>query len=257
MDPYQGHNLASIQKSQNGAYTANEWVWLSRGARCAERARVRRSLRSTTVAPGMISNALERHQVASGGGSTTSQYYQYDHRGNVVAVTDSTGDIQYGYQYDAFGNSMFSFDEGAAAAPTDGIIFTGKDLDPDTGLYYSNARWYDPDVGRFISEARLRPDREHPYVFCANNPINAYDVSGHISQADFHDLCMAACLTAYVVACLIAAAGICLPCFLLPPPFGGACYLVCTAAATGICLGGEGYNDCTDFCCWLERYLNI
>jgi len=85
--------------------------------------------------PGTISNALERHQVASGGGSTRSQYYQYDHRGNVVAVTDSTGDIQYGYQYDAFGNITFSFDEGGTTAPTDDILFTGKDLDPDSGVF--------------------------------------------------------------------------------------------------------------------------
>ena len=30
--------------------------------------------------------------------------------------------------------------------------FTGKEYDPDIGLYYFNARWYDPEIGRFISE---------------------------------------------------------------------------------------------------------
>jgi len=157
---YQGHNLASIQKSQSGAYTANEWAF--------------------TVAPGMISNALERHQVASGGGSTTSQYYQYDHRGNVVAVTDSSGDIQYGYQYDAFGNIMFSFDEGGTTAPTDDILFTGKDLDPDTGLYYFNARWYDSEVGRFVIRAIAKANYEHSYSFCDGNPVNFADPQGTV-----------------------------------------------------------------------------
>jgi len=155
---YQGHNLASIQKSQSGAYTANEWAF--------------------TVAPGMIANALERHQVSAGGGATTSQYYQYDHRGNVVAVTDSSGDIQYGYQYDAFGNVTFSFDEGAAAAPTDDILFTGKDLDPDTGLYCFNARWYDSKVGRFLSTATRHREEEHPYVYCENAPMTRVDPKG-------------------------------------------------------------------------------
>ena len=159
---YQGHNLASIQKSQNGAYTANEWVY--------------------TVAPGMISNALERHQVASGGGSTTSQYYQYDHRGNVVAVTDSGGDIQYGYQYDAFGNIMFSFDEGGTTAPTDDVLFTGKDLDPDTGLYYFDARWYDSSAGVFLRASYVLPDREEPYVFCHGNPTKKIDPTGRLSE---------------------------------------------------------------------------
>jgi RHS repeat-associated protein len=159
---YQGHNLASIQKSQSGAYTANEWVY--------------------TVAPGMISNALEKHQVSAGGGSTTSQYYQYDHRGNVVAVSDSTGDIQYGYQYDAFGNIMFSFDEGAAAAPTDDILFTGKDLDPDTGLYCFNARWYEPQIGLFLSPTSTGADSEHPYLLAEANPLGFVDVEGRNSQ---------------------------------------------------------------------------
>ena len=159
---YQGHNLASIQKSQNGAYTANEWVY--------------------TVAPGMISNALERHQVASGGGSTTSQYYQYDHRGNVVAVSDSGGDIQYGYQYDAFGNVVFSFDKGGTTAPTDDILFTGKDLDADTGLHYFNARWYDASLGRFIARCVMRPDTEDPYAFCEPNPLSFVDNSGNAVQ---------------------------------------------------------------------------
>ena len=157
---YQGHNLASIQKSQSGAYTANEWAF--------------------TVAPGMIANALERHQVSAGGGATTSQYYQYDHRGNVVAVTDSTGDIQYGYQYDAFGNIMFSFDEGAAAAPTDDILFTGKDLDADTGLYYFNARWYDPEVARFLSRGPFKPNEEHAYGFCRGDPLSYVDPTGAV-----------------------------------------------------------------------------
>jgi len=121
---------------------------------------------------------------SAGGGSTTSQFYQYDHRGNVVAVTDSSGDIQYGYQYDAFGNIMFSFDEGAAAAPTDDVLFTGKDLDPDTGLYYFNARWYDPELGRFVTRAAKTPDEEHPYgpgvsgLPSASNPISSVDVTG-------------------------------------------------------------------------------
>jgi len=161
---YQGDNLASIQKSQSGAYTANEWVY--------------------TVAPGMISNALERHQVSSDGGATTSQYYQYDHRGNVVAVTDSTGDIQYGYQYDAFGSITFSFDEGGTTALTDDLLFTGKDYDEDTGLYYFNARWYDSSAGVFLSRSPLRADTEAPYSYCDGNPLRYVDPLGLATAED-------------------------------------------------------------------------
>ena len=231
---YDGHNIATAESSDN----ANVYSVY-------------------TVIGGGISNAVARHDVNASLNSTTSYYYQYNHRGDVVAALDSGGGYLYKYEYDAYGNLTTKWNSAGGDAPTDGILMTGKDYDEDTGLHYFNARWYDPDAGRFISEARLRPDREHPYVFCGNNPINAYDVSGDISQADFHDLCMAACLTGYVVPCLISVAGICLPCLLLPPPFGEACFLVCTAAGAGICIGAKAYNDCTDFCCWLERSLNI
>ena len=127
-------------------------------------------------------------------GGTTSHYCQYDHRGNVVAVSDSSGDIQYGYLYDAFGNIMFSFDEGAAAAPTDDILFTGKDYDADTGMYYFNARWYDPEIGRYISKAGVAPAGEHAYLFCQGNPISTVDVAGDLPESientrDFIQIC--------------------------------------------------------------------
>ncbi|MBE3575999.1 MAG: hypothetical protein IMW99_11245 [Firmicutes bacterium] len=32
------------------------------------------------------------------------------------------------------------------------FTFTGKEYDPASGLYYYNARWYDPELGRFVSE---------------------------------------------------------------------------------------------------------
>ena len=50
--------------------------------------------------------------------------------------------------------------------------FTGKDLDEDTGLYYFNARWYDQEVGRFVSEDPVG-DANNPnlYTYCANNRV--------------------------------------------------------------------------------------
>ena len=143
---------------------------------------------------------------ASGGGATTSQYYQYDHRGNVVAVTDSTGDIQYGYQYDAFGNITFSFDEGGTTAPTDDILFTGKDFDPDTSLYYFNARWYESEIGTFLSRGPLRPSEEHPYGFCGGNPVLHVDPSGEgvIAPIYFSVACgLATAVVALYIKCMV------------------------------------------------------
>jgi RHS repeat-associated protein len=62
-------------------------------------------------------------------------------------VTDGTGAIVYSADYLPFGTQFKKngdFDEAHG--------FTWKEYDADIGLYYFNARWYDPDLGRFISE---------------------------------------------------------------------------------------------------------
>jgi len=53
---------------------------------------------------------------------------------------------------------------------------TTKELDSDVGLYYFSARWYDPQVGRFISEDPVESD--NLYVFVNNNPIRFTDPFG-------------------------------------------------------------------------------
>ena len=113
-----------------------------------------------------------------------SYYYQYDHRGNVVVASDSTSEIDRGYRYDAFGNIVFSFQEmegisGGSEATKDDILFTGKDWDADAGLYYFNARWYDPETGTFVSSTlNYRPFEEHPYLYCQNAPLSRLDPTG-------------------------------------------------------------------------------
>jgi len=165
---YQGNNIASVSTKSGGSFgdmSTQEWVY--------------------TVAPGLINNVLERHKANYASATTTSEYYQYDHRGNVAAVTDYSGKILRGYQYDAFGNIPFSFATGqSGAAPTDDILFTGKDLDPDTALYYFNARWYDPEGGQFLVRASAPPHAEHTYSLADGNPIAFYDPSGQDKKQD-------------------------------------------------------------------------
>ena len=50
--------------------------------------------------------------------------------------------------------------------------FTGKDWDEEVGLYYFNARWYDPELGRFISEDPVGdPNNPNLYAYARNNPL--------------------------------------------------------------------------------------
>jgi RHS repeat-associated protein len=57
--------------------------------------------------------------------------------------------------------------------------FTGREWDPETGLYYYRARYYDPKIGRFISEDPI--DFEggvNFYSYVENNPVNLVDPEG-------------------------------------------------------------------------------
>ncbi len=64
--------------------------------------------------------------------------------------------------------------------------FTGQRLD-GTGLYYYGARYYDPNIGRFISADSIVPDPMNPqslnrYSYCLNNPLKYTDPSGHLMK---------------------------------------------------------------------------
>ncbi|MBN2134727.1 MAG: RHS domain-containing protein [Acidobacteria bacterium] len=108
-------------------------------------------------------------------GDKTNQeryFYLTDHLGSTICLTDSTGKILWQDDYTPFGETT-----GDTGTKHDTGMYTGKQLDPDTGLYYSNARWYDADLGRFITEDPIK-DGLNWFVYCANNPMNRVDPSG-------------------------------------------------------------------------------
>ena len=63
-------------------------------------------------------------------------------------------------------------------------VNAGAVYDNSTGLYYMNARYYDSEIGRFITQDTYRGEKDdagtwHLYTYCANDPINYVDPSGH------------------------------------------------------------------------------
>ncbi len=122
--------------------------------------------------------ALGKHLARVDGviGDSTAKVYYYhtDQVSSVKAVTDQSGKVVYNADYFAFGTQFVKdddFDESHG--------FTGKEYDSDTGLYYYNARWYDSELGRFISEAPMGdPNNPNLYSYCANNPVHNTDPTG-------------------------------------------------------------------------------
>lgn len=100
-------------------------------------------------------------------------YYHTDHLGSIWAVSDQAGKVVWRSDYFAFG-TQFGKDGNTDFEELHG--FTGKEYDPETGLYYYNARWYDAELGRLISEdPAADPNNPNLYSCCANSPINRVD----------------------------------------------------------------------------------
>ncbi|MGL4483644.1 MAG: RHS repeat domain-containing protein, partial [Anaerovoracaceae bacterium] len=108
-------------------------------------------------------------------------FYNKDVRGSSSNILDKEGTAKASYKYDEFGNTQ-SFGN-----LDNEIAYTGGIYDKNTQLYYLNARYYNPEEGRFISQDTFRGSKEDPgtwhlYTYCSNNPINYVDPSGHWNE---------------------------------------------------------------------------
>ena len=108
-------------------------------------------------------------------------YYHFDALGSITNLTDPTGAVQNRYQYDAWGNHRTQ--SGTQWNP---FGFTGHEYDEETGLYYAKARFYDPEVGRFLTEDPAEPDLTtppslHRYLYAYGNPTYYTDPDGRTS----------------------------------------------------------------------------
>jgi uncharacterized protein (TIGR03437 family) len=101
-------------------------------------------------------------------------YYLQDALGSVVGLTDATGALVAEYSYDPYGKPL------APPAAGNRFLFTGREYDPEIGLYYFRARFYDPTIGHFYSADPTDPtgSQRGAYTYVGNNPLKYIDPFG-------------------------------------------------------------------------------
>ena len=122
---------------------------------------------------------------------TTPYYFRKNLQGDIVALLDSYGFVVVRYYYDAWGNHKVYNDSGVEITDTthighlNPIRYRGYYYDTEFGFYYLKSRYYDPTVGRFISQDDVDyADYEsinglNLYAYCNNNPVMNSDPSGN------------------------------------------------------------------------------
>jgi RHS repeat-associated protein len=113
-------------------------------------------------------------------------YYHGDHLGSSNVMTDRNGELVQHYEYTAFGKERFVDNSQAFSVSH---RYTGQIFDDATGLYYYNARYYDPELARFIQADTVVASPSDPqtlnrYTYVRNNPLIYVDPSGHIFGID-------------------------------------------------------------------------
>jgi RHS repeat-associated protein len=134
------------------------------------------------------SNTITRYYIHGGGllsmitAAGEAFTYHYNELGSTIAITDASEMLVSAYSYDPFGG---------VAVKTEGVgqpfKFVGRHgvMDEPGGLQYMRARYYDPALGRFISEdpAGFGGGQVNLYAYVGNNPVGLIDPSGLREQS--------------------------------------------------------------------------
>jgi len=102
-----------------------------------------------------------------------SFYYAMEEPGHVAGVMNSSGTLVASYEYTPFGQRI-----SATESLVQPLQFMGRERD-EAGYYFVRARYYDPDLGRFISEDPIGlAGGINSFAYTENDPVNLRDPSG-------------------------------------------------------------------------------
>ena len=105
-------------------------------------------------------------------------YYHRDHQGSIIALTDSSGQVVESFTYDNHYGTIV--DHTVTTETNNPYAYTGRELDTEE-LYYYRARYYDPQIERFLGEDPIgfASWDFNFYRYVRNNAINLTDPYGY------------------------------------------------------------------------------
>ncbi len=121
--------------------------------------------------------------------ASQAYYYEYNLQGDVIGIFDSTGTKVVTYTYDPWGKLL---DISGSAADTVGVLnpirYRGYYYDTETGFYFLQTRYYDPNIGRFLNadstdfltDSLTLLAEKNLFAYCDNNPIIRIDAGGNL-----------------------------------------------------------------------------
>ena len=138
--------------------------------------------------------------------NNTLYYYVLNAQGDVIALADQNGNLIAKYSYDPWGKLLSVTPNGwldeqnayyLEVAEANPLRYRGYYYDAETGFYYLQSRYYDPEIGRFINaDSYASTDATgllstNMFAYCENNPVMRVDPTGELFW-DILDVFMAA-----------------------------------------------------------------
>ena len=121
----------------------------------------------------------------------STYYYVKNLQGDITAIVDNELFLVCRYEYDDWGkctaySSEFDYNDIGNLNP---FRWRSYYYDTESGLYYLQSRYYDPETGRFINADDVNyigvsgtQIGYNPFAYCENDPVNGWDPSGRLQK---------------------------------------------------------------------------
>ena len=124
--------------------------------------------------------------------NSVEYYYIRNAQGDIIGLIDNAGAQVVSYLYDSWGKLISIKDKDGKDVTTDTnhvgyknlYRYRGYRYDSETGMYYLQSRYYNPEWGKFISADTILGDEgdllsHNVFLYCSNSPVNMTDEAGN------------------------------------------------------------------------------